>query len=714
MLQIPTNVYPHNTAVEISSAHPFCSTYTFNGDLLRWGLCDYYDNVTGEKTLSSYFPRGGSIGMYHNGDTVNISHRYTIDYFKNGYDYKYNYTLFQSNPTEVENNDDSDGGLYNIFLTESYFTEDASTANLYRNGEPIKDDDGNVINYQKIGIDPNIRNIRSAYYYTYDSASKPSLRGQTKLIGGCYVEINHERRFVDYYIDGYLYLAYGFKTPPKKGERFRIYCNYIVSPFYFFKARKDPVIKNMDVVLNKSELSIDCNAKYEQANDVTMKYHRWQLYKCNGYSEIPGASGYVRDLAKELDQAATEEEQDEIEKLMSMLNNKTIIIDKELGDIVGQTVIITSGITDSAISYSSHINTYDAATGVATLSVSLPINPIAVSTNNPDIPSETNISYKVVSYDSQLVGDSGAVYSYTMTHKFYEFPFEVNDLGKQVMFRIRLEVCTQDGKVVYKDIYKTFVYEQDESLYVKGMSNDQRNIPFVDVSRRAIHLTWSGSQSNIKYAVYRKRVDKNETETPMFSNSSAASCYDYLVGNNRIYRYYIVPYRVNGTIGKVFVTPDITVSWCGWSLSALTPVNTRSFGKSSYKYNAGETWVLNFERGNSTITQNQNKYIHFGVSSYPKVSIEQSSYISGSFSAMLGNYDMEAHQFDDTVSKVDNWREFISGDTPYLLKTSKGDVWLVSISSEASTSYDEALKGIPTTVEFEFTECDSIHNISVS
>ena len=80
---------------------------------------------------------------------------------------------------------------------------------------------------------------------------------------------------------------------------------------------------------------------------------------------------------------------------------------------------------------------------------------------------------------------------------------------------------------------------------------------------------------------------------------------------------------------------------------------------------------------------------------------------------MLGNYDFSSFAFDDFIAKVERWRDFMSLETPYLLKTTKGDVWVVNITSEPTTTYDESLKGAPTSLSFEFTECENINNVTI-
>lgn len=290
----------------------------------------------------------------------------------------------------------------------------------------------------------------------------------------------------------------------------------------------------MTVSLLTSPIGIYCNAKYQQANSVTMKYHRWYLYKCNYYEKVLNGSGYVRDLDNEYNNASTTEEKEALSTLMDKLNNKTVVIATGLGDILDKAIVLTST-TSEGFQYNATIKGYDIDTGLVTLSSSLPINPIASTTNNPDDVNETNISYEIVDSSQQLVGDSGAIYDYDMPYTFYEYPFAKNELGKDIRFRVRLEVCTQDGKVVYKDIYKIFNADSDTSIRIAELTNlDSTTTPVLDSSKRAIHLKWSNRYcSSSTYSVFRYRVDKPTAETSLIYHGYQAECYDYAVGNNK-------------------------------------------------------------------------------------------------------------------------------------------------------------------------------------
>ena len=63
----------------------------------------------------------------------------------------------------------------------------------------------------------------------------------------------------------------------------------------------------------------------------------------------------------------------------------------------------------------------------------------------------------------------------------------------------------------------------------------------------------------------------------------------------------------------------------------------------------------------------------------------------------------------DDIEKVELWQKFISGDHPFLLKSYKGDVWIVNIINTPTRQYEEGKPKIWTTVTYEWVQVDDIH-----
>ena len=67
----------------------------------------------------------------------------------------------------------------------------------------------------------------------------------------------------------------------------------------------------------------------------------------------------------------------------------------------------------------------------------------------------------------------------------------------------------------------------------------------------------------------------------------------------------------------------------------------------------------------------------------------------------------------DDIALVKAWRDFITRDCIYLLRSQKGDVWVVNIIENPTTSYEEKYRPISTSVSFTWAECASVDDIMV-
>lgn len=56
------------------------------------------------------------------------------------------------------------------------------------------------------------------------------------------------------------------------------------------------------------------------------------------------------------------------------------------------------------------------------------------------------------------------------------------------------------------------------------------------------------------------------------------------------------------------------------------------------------------------------------------------------------------------MEKVKTWMEFICGDNPFVLKSDKGDVWVVNIVNSPSRQYDETIEPIFTKIRYDWAE----------
>ena len=58
--------------------------------------------------------------------------------------------------------------------------------------------------------------------------------------------------------------------------------------------------------------------------------------------------------------------------------------------------------------------------------------------------------------------------------------------------------------------------------------------------------------------------------------------------------------------------------------------------------------------------------------------------------------------------------EFISGDNPFILKSDKGDVWMINIVNSPSRSYDETIEPILTKIRYEWAEVQDVEKCIIT
>lgn len=182
-------------------------------------------------------------------------------------------------------------------------------------------------------------------------------------------------------------------------------------------------------------------------------------------------------------------------------------------------------------------------------------------------------------------------------------------------------------------------------------------------------------------------------------------------GNGRYYRYYIYASDDEGGIysdvynrqGQEILGND---SIC-WSIRKLTD-------KGDHKYSSGgDEHELIYDLQPGTIETCINSQVYNAESEKPKYIHGNDNYDKGTFTVILTNEDNPdiTHNKDVVARPVDirNWQEFVSSEGPFLLKTDKGDVKIVQISSNPVRSYGSGIADIGIVkVTVGWTEVDDI------
>lgn len=131
------------------------------------------------------------------------------------------------------------------------------------------------------------------------------------------------------------------------------------------------------------------------------------------------------------------------------------------------------------------------------------------------------------------------------------------------------------------------------------------------------------------------------------------------------------------------------------------------------RFDLGECWKIVGDISDTTVTNNLDRQIHVGYGKYTSMTNTDTDYMSGTLSAILGRMDCGTKKFVDTIDLVQAWRKFITQKKPFLLKSQKGDVWIVYVSENPTTTYQENNMYIPTTLSFNWVEAYNIKDVII-
>lgn len=678
ILQIPTDVFPDDECVVIDKEHidPVTGdytnaprfSYTFHGDELRWGLVEYFNNTTEERIGSSYYPRGGELSTtYHNGETVRINELVFNRLAENGKNYKYRYTLFQTDPMQ------DDAGEYNIYFCRGKIRALPSGATQVAT---------------EVYINTEIENLKDAYRYT------PS--GQaTRLVGGAYMEIGEERRLIETYNfnTGKVTLNSAFTTYPTEGTTYKIFTNYLLTPYYFVKCRELPT---STLTVTERNHGLYCKLTYNQANNVGLKCYKIKLYKKNsdGGNYIDGTIE-VRDP----DNSAIYEI-----ALDSPLPAETDIIGRNIHieRVVGST---PSGEHVENNYYNFEITSYDAVNNTITISA----DPSAFAG------ASAGARFTIVDDSMTYIDESEWLYTYDLDYTFYT-DYKGNS------YQFEYTVVTQDDVEVtaYKDV----------SYSVSSYTARFTNLEWQAITHnQTVRFTWTNVQSSRTLQhlmIYRKETSSEQN--PVLLRSDPLSDYsgnvfvDWTVANNHTYEYIFVLFDSSNNPLQSITVSGVTTKWEGWTLLSLAePLNLTkerlkdNCNKVLYKPNG--VWSFIAGMTGEDITTHIGVAPHTMTGIKPKTTRNDEFYESGSFGAYVDTLKCENGSvddntsFSDTIQWVKAWVRFVSRKCDFILKSDKGDAWLINISDNPTRNYDSSTFELLTTINYSWIECEDMNEI---
>ncbi len=244
-----------------------------------------------------------------------------------------------------------------------------------------------------------------------------------------------------------------------------------------------------------------------------------------------------------------------------------------------------------------------------------------------------------------------------------------------------------------------------------------------------IQMQWGEpTRAGHSYRIYRINADErynigthqdksvqtyalNPRKVLIGDNASGSGFDDNLASQCGKFRYMIVPYNsASGStdIYKAYLTDIITANFDGYTLTACYDTGKNADGKLLYKQ--GDTWKFMCDIDDTDNQQNLNRQMHIGNGKYSTATKTDNNYMTGKLSGYIGYMNCSSKEFEDDIEVVKAWRRFLAQDAIYVLRSPKGDVWLVNIVDNAVTKYEESTPRIPVQFTFSWAECGNIED----
>lgn len=333
-----------------------------------------------------------------------------------------------------------------------------------------------------------------------------------------------------------------------------------------------------------------------------------------------------------------------------------------------------------------------------------------------------NVPLKYYNITVQKKSSSGIYYTIAQTENIYsqkiEYDFvddyDIDGVGgndETRKYRFIVNAVSQDNMSV-SQASQDFTMPEREAVTcitdITAQSYKHNNV---------VHIDWDTPQAYMDRNFRIYRLDgKNYSVEPnkiLIGDTSVDAFDDYTASTHGSYKYMIVPYYDgdldNTEIDEAAITEVITTDEYGYTITAIVDTGKEVNGKPFYII--GDTWKFIADIENTTVTQNTDKTLHVGNGRYSSLTATNVNYMSGTVSAMLGIVSCVGKRYTDNIEVVRAWRNFIAQKCQYILKSQKGDVWIVNITDNPTTEYQEDSPYLETKFSFNWAECCSVEDI---
>lgn len=338
--------------------------------------------------------------------------------------------------------------------------------------------------------------------------------------------------------------------------------------------------------------------------------------------------------------------------------------------------------------------------------------------------------YKIALYwnhtDSDSVGEwikvdeTDNIYSQEIKYDFYDdFVLRYKHAGAEttysLYYRAVITIVTVDGMTITQKSNSVncgglpTVEVPETNIEVTVDDFDRADTSYNTwMPKHQIEISGIGTvPTGITMQIYRENVQTNETVL-------IESMTDVTVPTKGTFKYYAVPRNSSGhALLKGVSSTTVTLNMRGYTITELIVMDEVFQWGSRPRYKVGDQWKFVGEIQDTTVTQNTDRVLHVGYNTYPTLTRTDCNYMSGTLSAMNGYVDCTTHKYVEDIDLIRAWRDFITRPTIYMLKSQKGDVWIVNITDTPTTTYEENQKDIPTTFSFNWAECCSVNDIKI-
>ena len=367
--------------------------------------------------------------------------------------------------------------------------------------------------------------------------------------------------------------------------------------------------------------------------------------------------------------------------------------------------------------------------------------------NTASMPVITNLYATFDAYGIHFTGNCNDIISYynvIMQKKSdSNVYYDIAETERIYSQRIKYDFCDDydymglggnDETQIYRFIVKACARN---GMYISATSNDiiapnRENTNILNSTSltvtkgwNSIFIQWEKNQSHETepwgYRIYRINSKENYGSFPYKQlvydiSGSYGGFEDYTASTHGSYKYMIVPYYYGSAsstrIAKAVLTDEITTSLYGYTITAITDTNKDADDKPFYVI--GDTWKFVADIENTAVTQNMDNVLHVGYGKYSSKTSTNVNYASGSLSAYIGQVScVNGIDCRDDIELVKKWREFITQDCLFIIRSQKGDVWVVNVVDNPSTEYQEDDSQLSTKISFSWAECCKIEDILI-